>query len=206
MRSCGTTPSAARAALVVGAALVVSLLAGCADGRAQPALPQPPPVRPDPSVGGTGGATAPPGAFTVPDIVYMQQMVPHHDQTLGMASTALGASDDPEIRALAQDLISDHEPEVVRMRRWLTALGLDVAAGGGHAHGPVPDDRPGRLDDVRGEAFDSLFVDLVITHGVAAVQVSRDEVRAGGHEELRRIAADVAAREAERIVAVERMR
>lgn len=52
--------------------------------------------------------------------VFIQEMIPHHQEAID-SSTLMLDSENPEIRALAQQIISAQEQEVVLMNTWLDA-------------------------------------------------------------------------------------
>ncbi|WP_166395059.1 DUF305 domain-containing protein [Rubrobacter marinus] len=52
------------------------------------------------------------------DKAFMDAMTPHHESAIAMANVALEESEDPEIRRVAQDIVSAQEREISEMRRW----------------------------------------------------------------------------------------
>ncbi|MBW4659789.1 MAG: DUF305 domain-containing protein [Drouetiella hepatica Uher 2000/2452] len=55
------------------------------------------------------------------DLRFINAMVPHHEGALVMAQEALQKSDRPEIKQLAQEIISSQQQEISQMQQWKKA-------------------------------------------------------------------------------------
>ena len=53
------------------------------------------------------------------DIDFIRLMIPHHQAAIDMAKTQLLYGKDPQIRRLAQEIITDQQLEIELMQRWL---------------------------------------------------------------------------------------
>jgi uncharacterized protein (DUF305 family) len=53
------------------------------------------------------------------DVDFVRLMLPHHQAAIDMAKAQLLYGKDPQIRRLAQEIITDQQLEIELMRRWL---------------------------------------------------------------------------------------
>jgi uncharacterized protein (DUF305 family) len=65
------------------------------------------------------GAMAAVGPSGDSDLDFVSLMLPHHQAALGMAKTELLHGTDPQMRRLAQEIITDQQSEIELMQLWL---------------------------------------------------------------------------------------
>jgi uncharacterized protein (DUF305 family) len=53
------------------------------------------------------------------DVDFVRLMLPHHQAAIDMAKTQLLYGTDPQMRRLAQEIITDQQSEIELMERWL---------------------------------------------------------------------------------------
>lgn len=71
---------------------------------------------------------------------FLSQMIPHHQGAVDMAKAALLATDDPEIRNLAQSIIVEQQYEIDLMTRLLAAKNPSPPPQASNADIPQPKD------------------------------------------------------------------
>ena len=59
------------------------------------------------------------GPSADPDTDFVALMLPHHQAAIDMAKTQLLHGKDPQMRRLAQEIITDQQLEIELMQRWL---------------------------------------------------------------------------------------
>jgi uncharacterized protein (DUF305 family) len=187
-----------RAVILTGAGLAavaaVGAVALVAAGGGDPApTPAGPPIV-QPGAPGQPGRTLSPeevARLSAPphnqaDVLFVSQMIPHHEQALQMAALVPERAAAPEIPVLARRIGQTQTEEIVQLERWLTERGLSRPAP--HASHPGHDTlMPGMLNDAqlaqlaaaRGAAFDRLFLELMIRHHQGAVTMA-DTLYANG--------------------------
>jgi uncharacterized protein (DUF305 family) len=153
-------------------------------------------------VSACGGHEAPSGRAG--DIVFAQDMIPHHEQALEMSALALAAETSPEVRALAKEIQEAQDPEIVLMRKWLRDWGAEELPhsgtpgeeSDGHEH-----DMPGMatgeqllaLAEASGAEFDSLWLELMIAHHEGAIEMAEQVADTTEDLEVRALAAEIIA-------------
>lgn len=136
------------------------------------------------------------------DAEFVRDMIVHHEQALDMTALAPDRTDSDDMRLLAQRIEETQEFEIDLMRRWLEerhepapepASGAD-AHGGHERHtdhagmvgmaGMASPEQMTALADAEGEAFDRMFLELMIRHHEGALIMVDEllETERGGRE------------------------
>ncbi len=127
------------------------------------------------------------------DVMFLQMMLPHHQQGLEVVALAADRARDDELRMLAAAIESTQASEADTMRGWLTEWGEPLTAPpDSHAgHGGMRRSDPeevGRLAALRGAEFDRRLLNFLIAHQDDAVQMARWEAGSGAHEGVKDLA------------------
>jgi uncharacterized protein (DUF305 family) len=141
--------------------------------------------------------TAPPSGGAVHnsiDVAFAQGMIPHHAQAVEMSELAATNTSDPEVQALATEIIAAQGPEIALMTEWLTAWGAEVPdpgasmdenmelAGGMMMSGMISDADLDRLRSARDAEFDRL------QHHEGAIEMAQQELDGGDSPEATALA------------------
>ena len=138
----------------------------------------------------TGGAeSAPPlpGNFNDTDVMFLQMMVPGHEQGVQLARLAVQRATEPDVRDLAAAVEATQQDELADMTGWLRAWRQPVAADRDpHAHlghGGMHATDPAFIETLRrtpaGPEFDRDFLNLLTGQQHGAVELARMETGAG---------------------------
>ena len=162
------------------ALLVVLLIVGCGGDPSQPAAA--------PSGGGQ--------PFNSVDVMFLQMMLPHHQQGIGIVRLAKHRSVSRETRLLAKAIQTTQRQEARTMADWLREWDQPASApADAHAaHGGMPATDPGAIKAVAGSSdarFERTFLNLLIAHQDDAVQTARQELRHGRNPHARRLARQI---------------
>lgn len=182
------------AAFALAAALTLTpVLAACT-----PAASPGGSATPTPSV--DDGAPSPAPA----DVMFVQMMIPHHEQAIEMSEILLAKDGMPaELRELAEQIAAEQGPEIERMRSWLRDWGMpemgDMAGGhgghGGHGgmNGMLAEAELDELRDAEGDEAVVLFLRQMIAHHEGAIDMARDVIDNGRHPDVRALVDDIIA-------------
>ena len=64
--------------------------------------------------------------FSSADLMFAQMMIPHHQQAVDISYMALANTQNADVRALAESIITHQSTEMVTMKSWLDAAGVSL--------------------------------------------------------------------------------
>jgi uncharacterized protein (DUF305 family) len=138
--------------------------------------------------------------FNDADVDFATAMIPHHAQALAMVDLTRGRKLSPQVQQLTEHIQAAQGPEIEKMVDWLTAWDQPVpetmrdhanaedSDGGGHDMGDMDDDQtdsdmPGMMTDdqladleaAQGQAFEDMWLEMMIEHHEGAIEMAKDE-------------------------------
>lgn len=127
------------------------------------------------------------------DAAFIADMTTHHRGAIDMAQLAKKKADHPEIRTLADDIISAQKGDIATMkviRDDMHSMGMDDGGHMGmndHAMGMDMD-----IDALRGATpFDQAFIDAMVPHHRGAIAMAKAELANGTQPALRQMAGHI---------------
>jgi uncharacterized protein (DUF305 family) len=124
------------------------------------------------------------------DLRFLDQMVPHHQMAVHSAQMMIANSERPELRDLAQRIITAQQAEIEQMGQWRSAWFPDAAAA------PTMSMMDGDMmssmmsGGMMGsqEQMDRLFLEMMIPHHEAAIGMARQALDESQRAEVRALA------------------
>lgn len=110
------------------------------------------------------------------DIMFLQMMIPHHQQAVDISELALTKSTDSELLALAQQIRDGQAAEIIQMKTWLASAKEDVDMGhsmGDSMGGMLSDLQLDELKAANGKSFDLLWLSGMTGHHEGALHMSQ---------------------------------
>lgn len=152
-----------------------------------------PPATAAPDMSGMDHAAPPAAGDTPYDATFIDGMIVHHEGAIAMAQQALEAAERPEIRQLAEAIVSAQQTEIAQMRAWRSAWHPDLAPTDGMQMDMGP------MAVAAGDApFDQRFIEAMIPHHEGAIAMARDALQHAERQEITDLAqAIITAQESE---------
>ncbi|WP_254705595.1 DUF305 domain-containing protein [Streptomyces vilmorinianum] len=132
------------------------------------------------------------------DFTYTQMMIVHHRQALTMTALVPDRAGSDQVKKLADRITAAQQPEIGAMEGWLKSNG-GPREQSGHDHHTMPgmasEEQLAELRNAKGEAFDELFLTLMITHHEGAVTMAAEVLGQGNNVLVEEMANDVIAQQ-----------
>jgi uncharacterized protein (DUF305 family) len=140
-------------------------------------------------------ASSPASSFNNADVMFAQQMIPHHRQAMQMAQMAPSHTQNPKIKELAVRIEAEQAPEIQTMTGWLHSWGKPVPTGRPAMTSPMPgmtsQQEMSQLMAARGAHFDHMFLQMMIRHHQGAIEMARTEQSQGVNPAAKKLARQI---------------
>ncbi len=121
------------------------------------------------------------------DAQFIDSMILHHQGAIIMANRALTEAEKPEIRMLAEAIITAQEAEITQLKAWRQAWYPDVA----ETMGMGMDMGNMEIAAEASTSFDERFIQAMIPHHEGAIAMAKDAQQKAEHPEIRMLAEDI---------------
>jgi len=127
--------------------------------------------------------------YSADEIMFAQMMIPHHEQAVTMSELALSNTATAEIVALATAIRDAQAPEIIQMQSWIDGKSES------HMHdmemgGMLTDAELAELAELKGAAFDQMFLTAMIAHHEGALDMV-DLINDSTNSEVKTLAANI---------------
>ncbi|MCP2160138.1 Uncharacterized conserved protein, DUF305 family [Williamsia serinedens] len=159
-----------------------------------------------PAASSSASATASAGSHNAADAMFVQMMIPHHEQAVQMSDMLLAKSGiDPRVVSLAQEIKAAQAPEITTMKRWASSWGVSADGGMSMDHGSMDHgtmdkgsmsgmmsaDDMNTLRSAQGVDAAKLFLNQMIQHHGGAITMGQNEIRAGKNADAKQLAQSI---------------
>ncbi|MGI9188002.1 MAG: DUF305 domain-containing protein [Gaiellales bacterium] len=130
------------------------------------------------------------------DVMFTQEMIPHHQQAVAMADLALDPAHEasPAVKDLATRIKTAQTAEIADMNAWLEEWGADPVSGQMMDHsamGMMSSADMTALADAKGSAFDRLWLEGMILHHQGALTMASHIAERGDDPRVQTLSAAI---------------
>jgi uncharacterized protein (DUF305 family) len=130
------------------------------------------------------------------DVTFTQNMIPHHQQAIDMAKLADTHTERPQLRQLADSIITSQGQEITQLQGWLRswdkpATPEGMGHGGMEMPGTMSEADMSRLMESTGTEFDLAFAEMMAKHHQGAIDMAKAELKDGSAPEVKQFAQKV---------------
>ena len=124
---------------------------------------------------GHGSSSSSNANYTGADIMFLQMMIPHHQQAIDISNLAMKSSQDAELIELAKIIARDQAAEIKQMKAWLTDAGAseDMGHSMDGMGGMLSDEELTALSAATGKEFDVLWLKGMTEHHDGAIHMTQ---------------------------------
>jgi uncharacterized protein (DUF305 family) len=129
------------------------------------------------------------------DVTFAQNMIPHHQQAIDMAKLVDTHTERPELRQLANSIVTSQGQEITELQGWLRTWGKPATPSEGHGGmempGTMSEADMSRLIDLQDAEFDLAFVEMMAAHHQGAIDMANTELKDGSLPEVKQLAQQI---------------
>lgn len=124
---------------------------------------------------GHSSSSSPNSKYSGADVMFLQMMIPHHQQAIDISNLAMKSSQDGELIALAKIIARDQAAEIKQMKAWLMDAGAseDMGHSMDGMGGMLTADELSTLRAASGEEFDILWLQGMTEHHDGAIHMTQ---------------------------------
>lgn len=141
------------------------------------------------------------------DLAFVEEMIPHHNSAVAMATIAKERGEHDEIKTLADEIIESQTAEVTQMETIAKTLEADGVTSGDLG---VPGAMMGMSGDEMSletaDPFDREFIDMMVPHHQGAIVMARAVLEKGESAEVKQLAETIIAAQSREIGEMNRWR
>lgn len=131
------------------------------------------------------------------DKTFLSNMIAHHQGAVDMAKLAQANAKHPELKSMADDIVSAQEKEISDMADWQKQWGYPSSSADNmmdhSAMGMMGDmsDMTAELKGKSGDEFDKVFIEQMIMHHQSAIDMSATAESNASHKEVKDLARNI---------------
>ena len=133
--------------------------------------------------------------FNDADVMFVQGMIPHHEQAVDMSDTLLKKSGiTADTTALAKQIQAAQQPEITTMESWLKTWGKPADGGMDHGGmgGMATDAEMKAFEQAEGSAAEKMYLEMMTKHHQGAIMMAQMEQKSGENPDAIRLAENIA--------------
>ena len=153
------------------------------------------------AVGFVATRDRPPSADSA-DVGFLQDMLTHHDQALGVATLTVAYGEDPIVRSYAREVLTFQSFEIGVMTQMLDDWGftredrsdeamawMDMGVPVEFMPGLLTDEQLEQIDEARGRELDRLFLELMAEHHRGGLHMAQEGAARASDDDVAELAA-----------------
>ncbi len=132
------------------------------------------------SVLSLGSSAQASGTYSAAEIMFAQQMIPHHQQAIQLSKWEVARGSNAAVRKLAARIISEQSPEIAQMKTWIPSdmmMGMEMSM-----PGMVKNTELAIIKKASGKNLDSLFLNAMIKHHQGAIVMATPLIKSKNSE------------------------